>query len=220
MQMWHTVRKGIGMPGRTRKPVSIGERFGRLEVLCQIGTKKNGAKIYRCKCDCGNTKDAVGAELRRGSVRSCGCLFREVQLKTVTKHGHSRTALYKTWKDMKRRCENETRKEYRNYGGRGITVCDEWKHDFQAFHDWAMANGYSDELTIDRINVNGNYEPSNCRWATQKMQSNNKRTSVFLEKDGETHTVAEWAEILGISPQTIYSRLKRGCPVEKVLESR
>ena len=207
------------MPGSTRKPVSIGERFGRLEVLYQIGAKKNGAKIYHCICDCGNTNDVVGAELRRGHVQSCGCLFKEVQLKTVTKHGKSGISLHSVWSDMKRRCANENRKEYRNYGGRGITVCDEWKNDFQAFYDWAMSNGYHEGLSIDRINVNGNYEPSNCRWATKKMQDNNKRTSVFLEKDGEKHTVAEWADILGISPQTIYSRLKRGCPAEKVLES-
>lgn len=205
------------MRGTKRKPVNIGERFGRLQVVECVNKNKNGAKIYHCICDCGNEKDAIGAELRRGKVKSCGCLFREVQLKNVTKHGGRYCTLYNVWKDMRRRCTNEKRGNYKNYGGRGITVCDEWQ-DFQAFYDWAMSNGYKEGLTIDRINVNGNYEPSNCRWATQREQANNKRTNILLDVGGVKHTVAEWATIKGIRPSTIYSRLYRGCSAEKALE--
>ena len=201
-----------------RKPIEIGEKIGRLTVIKCVGKKDNGAKIYQCVCDCGNFKEVLGVELRREHTRSCGCLFKDVQLKTVSKHGQRYTRLYSIWKDIKKRCNNPKSAHFNSYGGRGIKVCDEWANEFHPFYEWAMANGYSDELSIDRKNVNGNYEPSNCRWATMKEQANNKRNSVFIEHNGETHTVAEWSEILDIKRTTIYSRLQRGVPKEKVLE--
>lgn len=200
-----------------RRPVEIGETFERLTVMREVGKNSRGGKKFLCKCQCGNEVVTLGADLRFGHVRSCGCLFKEVQLATVTKHGMRYSRIYETWRGMKQRCYNEKKRSYKNYGGRGITVCDEWKNDFQAFYGWAMANGYSDELTIDRIDVDGNYEPSNCRWASTKIQANNKSTSRYIEAFGEIHTVAEWAELLGIKKSTIYSRLRRGCEPQKAL---
>ena len=118
---------------------------------------------------------------------------------------------------MKYRCYYQNHPSYKNYGGRGITVCQEWLDDFMNFYNWSMANGYSDELTIDRIDVNGNYEPNNCRWATRKEQQNNMRNNVFLEANGERHTISEWSEITGINRSTISNRLRRGKSIKEAI---
>lgn len=205
------------MPKTERRPIIIGERIGRLLVTELVGTGKGG-KRYLCKCDCGNTKIVVGANLRNKTTKSCGCLFKETQLKTITKHNKRYTRIYEVWKSMKKRCFNPNCKNYEDYGGRGIIVCDEWKNDFQTFYDWSMANGYADDLTIDRQDVNGNYEPSNCRWVTRIVQANNKRNNLLFVYNGETHTVAEWSRLLNIRPSTIYSRIRRGYGSKKILE--
>lgn len=192
-----------------RRAIKIGEKIGRLTVIRLIGKKTNGTKIYECKCECGNTKRVVGAELRRGHTQSCGCLFNEVQLKTVTKHGRSKSRIYKIWKGIKKRCTNPNAHCFKDYGGRGITICDEWKNDFQSFYYWAINNGYSKELSIDRIDVNGNYSPSNCRWATKKEQANNKRSNIIIEFEGKNYTIAELSQITGIKKSTLYSRVYR-----------
>ena len=118
---------------------------------------------------------------------------------------------------MKRRCNCSSYDGYKHYGGRGIAVCEEWKNNFQAFYEWSMANGYTDELTIDRIDVNGNYEPSNCRWVTRKVQSNNTRVNHFVTLNGCTKTLAEWAEEYGIKQDTMYHRLNRGWSIEQAI---
>ena len=119
---------------------------------------------------------------------------------------------------MINRCTCECWRDYKNYGGRGITVCPEWKESFESFRDWALANGYQDNLTLDRIEVNGNYEPSNCRWATVKQQANNTRSSRYLEFNGEVKTVKEWADELGLNYRTLYSRITtKGWSIEKAL---
>lgn len=133
------------------------------------------------------------------------------------KHGMVGTRIYNIWKDMKRRCYCKTRKDYSRYGGRGITICDEWLHDFQAFFDWAMVNGYKDDLTIDRIDSNKGYSPDNCRWATIKEQDNNKRNNRLLTYNGKTQTVTQWAEDLNINESTLRSRIDRGLTDEQVL---
>lgn len=125
------------------------------------------------------------------------------------KHGLNETRIYKTWVRMKVRCYNQNHDRYKNYGGRGITVCDEWKNDFKKFYEWAMKNGYSDDLTIDRIDVNGNYEPSNCRWITNKEQCNNRRNNHFITYNGKTQTVSEWAEEIGLDYNTLLVRINR-----------
>lgn len=164
-----------------RKELS-GEKFGRLFVVKYDSTNAKGKALWECLCDCGNTKVVIGENLRAGFTTSCGCYKREVEVKASVTHGLShvdgkKSRLYSIWGDMKRRCNNIKNKEYKNYGGRGITVCDEWEHDYLKFHEWAIANGYDGSLTLDRINVNGNYEPSNCKWSTWSQQGQNKRMS-------------------------------------------
>lgn len=132
-------------------------------------------------------------------------------------HGMSNNHLYRAWDSMKARCYRKTTGPYQRYGGRGITVCEEWRCNFIAFRDWALANGYAEGLSLDRIDPNGNYEPSNCRWVTMKAQQNNKRNNTKIEFNGETHTMSEWSDIVGIPFAVLHHRFQRGWSVEKAL---
>lgn len=174
---------------------------------------------WLCKCDCGKEKAVPAWNLVSGQTASCGCKKKDIVNKTIT-HGQSYTRLYTIWVGMKQRCYYRKHKHYSEYGGRGITVCNEWKNNFQAFHDWSIANGYSDDLTIDRIDVNGIYSPENCQWVTQKEQNNNTRNNHFLEYNGEIHTISEWSKITGIPRTTICNRIKYGWSIEKILASK
>ena len=194
-----------------------GQRFDRLIVISRAENSKTGKARWICKCDCGNETVVSGDALRNKNTRSCGCLQKEIITKQNTIHGKTGTKIYKAYIHMKERCYSKNDKRYSDYGGRGITVCDEWLHSFQAFYDWSMANGYADDLTIDRIDVNGNYEPGNCRWVTQKEQQNNRRNNHCLTYNGETKTLSQWSEITGIQSLTILNRLRLGWSIEKAL---
>lgn len=198
-----------------------GKKFGRLTVqYVSERTGKLGQVYWHCVCDCGGEKDVLGASLRNGSTKSCGCLTREATSKRCKTHGGSKERLYRTWSHMKARCSTCTDAAYCLYGGRGITVCKEWANSFGAFRDWALANGYSDDLTLDRIDVNGNYCPENCRWTTMKQQADNKQNTVRITYRGETHTRTEWSKITGISPDVIRHRLLLGFTEEEALTFR
>lgn len=166
-----------------------GQRFGRLTVVSRAENDKNKTPRWRCLCDCGKETVVLGHLLRNGNTRSCGCFGREQKSALMKKyclehkvrspahvtHNASKTRLYAIWCGMKGRCYGVKNSVYQYYGGRGIIVCNEWLHSFMAFRDWALSHGYQDDLTIDRIDVNGNYEPSNCRWLTLEDQQRNRR---------------------------------------------
>jgi hypothetical protein len=196
-----------------------GKRFGRLSVL-MYSHSFNRRKYWVCKCDCGKDVLSYTNLLLSGKVRSCGCLAIELKLKRSLKHGlatkNRTTSDYDIWCHIKARCFNKNEKSYKHYGGRGITMCDEWKNDFYAFYSYMGARP-SNIHTVDRINTNGNYEPGNCRWATQKEQQNNRRNNHIIEYDGVSLTISQWSEKINIKQPTIRRRLKMNWSAEKTL---
>lgn len=194
-----------------------GERFGRLLVIGKTEKRgPDGSIIYECLCDCGNICFVSRNRLiikGHSRKRSCGCLHDE----THKQHGWSKTSLFHRWTNIKDRCFNEKCASFKYYGGRGIKMCKEWKDDFATFKDWAIQNGYKEDLTIDRIDVNGDYCPENCRWITMEEQQKNKRNVKKITYNGETHSISEWAKITGIKYGTLWNRIKKGIPIEKAL---
>lgn len=193
-----------------------GLRFGKLTVIERaedyVSPQGNRSTRWLCRCDCGNEIVTAWKTLKAGRAVSCGCAKKE----RFTVHSMYGTRLYKIHDHLIQRCCNPKDTAYVHYGERGITVCDDWK-DFMTFYDWAMANGYQDDLTIDRIDVNGNYSPENCRWVTMKEQLNNTRRNHYLTYGVETLTVSQWAERTGMKRSTIVARIAKGWSVEKVL---
>lgn len=184
-----------------------GRTFGELYVIGR--TEKKGMPVYwDCQCSCGNIKSVAAKHLKSGGTKSCGC---KQHIRSHYIHGMTGTKLYQTRIHMLERCNNPKDKRYKNYGGRGIKVCEEWSKSFTSFRDWALANGYKEGLSIDRIDVNGNYEPSNCRWITMAEQANNTTRSVYITHNGETLTKADWVRKIGINYSTFSLRyLKYG----------
>lgn len=189
--------------------IKVGEKYGRLTVLENHHPKDEVV----CKCDCGNIKISRASNVYFGGTNSCGCLKNEGNNK---RHGERYTRLYGIWKGIKERCNTPSNTAYKNYGARGITYCKEWE-EYLVFKEWALSHGYTDELTIDRIDVNGDYCPENCRWATPKEQANNTRHNRYLTYKGKTQSIALWSDELGIPKATIQSRLRRGHSVEVAL---
>lgn len=203
-----------------------GMKFGRWTVLCLDETPHKGKACYWvCQCECGTIRSVRGDGLVNGTSKSCGCLKREISAINVSKnhkHKMSGTRIYHEWQSMKDRCFNENNSRWSRYGGRGITVCDGWKNDFQTFYDWAIANGYQDDLTLDRIDNDGNYCPENCRWATQVEQGRNRRTNIEITIGNSTRTLTEWCEIFQIDYKAAYARYKRNgnCTLEGLFNFR
>lgn len=196
-----------------------GKQFGRLTVIERAPDAVSPSGRHRvkwlCQCECGNTREVYTDNLLRGRTVSCGCNAREKAQHREGNHHESRTKLYGVWCAMKRRCLNSSVPEFKYYGGRGITVCDDWMSSWESFRDWAYNSGYKEGLTLERINVNGNYEPSNCCWITGIAQANNRRSNRRITFNGETHNLTEWANKLGINYKTLHNRLYVGWSVEK-----
>lgn len=209
----------MGRPIKDR----TGQKIGRLTVIELVDRKPNEDVKWLCKCDCGKYVTVSGGNLGRGIV-SCGCRKKEVLNKNKFRptHGKSRTRLYGVWGSMVDRCTNPNANEYERYGGRGIKVCDEWRNDYETFEAWALENGYDEKSdrahsTLDRIDVNGNYEPGNCRFTSMKMQNRNRSSNVMITYRGETHCISEWAEIAGLQYGTFLKRLKAGWSMEQAM---
>lgn len=199
-----------------------GKRFGRLLVIkrdedhAQNGNRKR--TFWVCKCDCGNIVSVNADSLKRGATNSCGCILKEVASRKAKIHGESKTKLYMVWRGMKTRCYNKNCEAYRDYGGRGIFICDEWVDDYASFRDWSLSNGYKPGLSIDRIDNNKGYSPSNCRFVSMLVQSNNKRNNVMLKYNDEYHSIAEWSRILGIPYKTISDKVHHTDDRDSVIE--
>lgn len=194
-----------------------GERFGKLTVVKYAGSQKHRA-MFECVCDCGEKCIKAGQLLSAGKTRSCGCLASKNTDQTT--HGQSKTHLYGVWCTMKSRCHNPNSSQYKNYGARGIKVCEEWMHDFSAFQAWAMSNGYAEGLTIDRIDVNGDYSPDNCRWTSMKAQNNNRGNNRLFTYKGQIKTLHELADEYGVKYTTLWMRINRyNWTLEKALET-
>lgn len=197
-----------------------GERYGRLTVVSRWERLPSGHSKWLCICDCGNTKIVEDSNLKRSEKISCGCWRKELYKESGKYIGQSRTNIYKIWASMVKRCTKANATNYKYYGGRGIKVCDDWlddKNGFFLFKNWAYENGYQDGLSIERIDVNGDYTPDNCTWVTWTEQCKNKRSNHYLTLNGVTKTLTDWAKYTGINRGTITSRLKRGWSVEKAL---
>ncbi len=186
-----------------------GYKFGKLTVVNKLQQKSYEKAKYYCVCDCGTEVIVSGSNLVTGHTKSCGCL--------TVKHGLARKErLYNIWVGMRQRCRDKKSKDYPRYGGRGISVCKEW-NDYDTFRNWALNSGYNDTFSIDRINVNGNYEPSNCRWESTEAQNNNKTNNTSCEFNGETHTLAEWARIFKIPYRIVVQRHSRNWDIKRIL---
>jgi len=184
-----------------------GERYGRLTVIDERAGKRNGHRLVRCVCDCGKETVTKAIKLRSGWTKSCGCFKNERVSARRRKHGKSHTRAYSAWLSMHNRCTDTRLKMYHRYGGRGISVCERWS-DFESFY---LDMGEAPKGTsLDRINNDGNYEPSNCRWASKRVQDNNRSTTIFLEYQGEKLPLQMWAERLRIKAPTLRTRLNRG----------
>ena len=195
----------------------VGKHFGKLTVIQFVGRNKDYRDMWECQCVCGNKTVTDGKSLRNGNTKSCGCMKRTEAARKNTKHGSSKTRLYHIWTGIKRRCLNPNDPKYKNYGHRGITICREWRENFVGFQEWAISHGYTDSMSIERIDVNKGYEPANCTWIPPSKQALNKTTTKRIEFNGETKSMSEWAKELGLNYGTLKSRIDHGWDPERAL---
>lgn len=201
----------------------IGKKYNHLTIIENAGKGYRGVSNVKCKCDCGNIKIESCSAILRGKTKSCGCgakAYRERFIKEHYMHGHSDGRLYRIRAGMITRCYNSKRADYDHYGGKGITVCNEWLNDYLSFEKWALENGYADNLTIDRIDVNKGYSPENCRWVSNKEQSRNREITIYVVYNGERKPLSTWAEELGKSYFTLHARYKKGWSDREIIEGR
>lgn len=193
-----------------------GQRFNNLLVIGRAENTKGGSTRWKCRCDCGNETIVSAGNLKSNAVKSCGCLRTVPSNKT---HGLSKTPLYRMWRSMIYRCEDPKHSAYKRYGGRGITVCEEW-HDFETFKKWVDETKPNGNATVDRIDNNQGYSPDNCRWADMSTQANNRRSNRAISYNGETHNLMEWSKILGFNYKRVHNRMnKLGWSFEKSIET-
>lgn len=193
-----------------------GQKFALLTVINRADSDSNGKAYWNCLCDCGNRTIVSGSNLRNGAVKSCGCLRR----KEKNTHHLSNTKLYRIWNGIIQRCNNKKHCGYNYYGAKGIDVCEEWKNDFTIFYKWAVSNGYSEGLTIDRIDNTKGYSEQNCRWVSRKDQANNREFCKVIEYNGKTQTLMQWCEELNLNYKRVHSRLYRlGWTFEKAINT-
>ena len=190
-----------------------GQKFGRLTVVSKAENDKHGKALWICVCECGRTSTSIGSDLRRGHTISCGCFGRERRLGSLTTHGLHSSSEYGIWTGLIRRCTSPSHKQYRDYGGRGITVCDRWL-TFDNFY-FDMGPRPSKAYSIDRVDNDGPYSPENCRWATDVTQSNNRRNNRILAINGQTKTMAQWGKLRGLGSSVICKRIERGWPIDE-----
>lgn len=195
-----------------------GERYGKLTVISRAENTKANKAQWLCRCDCGNYKIITRHSLMQ-NTKSCGCSKGEFISQRMKTHGMKKTRLYRIWSGMKDRCLNPKSKYWNAYGGRGITIFQDWIDSFESFRDWAYQSGYSEKLTIDRIDNNKGYSPDNCRWATYKEQENNRRNNHILTINGISKTASEWADYYGISSNVFISRIDSGWSIEKAIST-
>ncbi|XIW73885.1 hypothetical protein AB2F28_23195 (plasmid) [Escherichia coli] len=198
------------------QPVDItGKRFGKLVALKYSGISNKQGRLWDCICDCGNTCLVSYGKLNHGATISCGCVY-NAHRRSVKPHGMSKTPIYRIWLGMRERCEKPTHHAYKWYGGRGIKVCERW----QIFENFYADMGERPEgMSLDRKDVNGDYEPENCRWATFEEQANNTRSNLILEHKGEKLTLSPWAKRAGIQTSTLHYRIKKGWPLDRALNA-
>lgn len=196
-----------------------GMKFNRLTAIEYVGQGNSGAK-WKFLCDCGKEIVTSGYFARKGYSKSCGCWNEENKYNRYRKHGMHKTRLYYSWSHIKQRCLNPKCREYKNYGGRGISICEDWKNNFEEFANWSYKNGYEENLTIDRIDNNGNYCPENCRWVNMIVQENNKRNNHYYEFNGQLRTLSQISREFNVSRNSLYYRInKKGMSVENALKS-
>lgn len=204
------------MPKGKKLNIKPCDRFGRMVILKEVYGKAMHRRYFSCKCDCGKIKTVRLDGLTSGSVVSCGCFNIEKSIEANTKHGLSDSRIYKIFSGMKGRCLNPNNDFYKNYGGRGITICDEWLN-FEIFYKWAINNGYRENLTIERVDVNKGYCPENCTWITMDEQKRNTTVSKKITFNGKTQTLRQWSAEIGIHSSTLCHRFKCGMSVESAL---